>query len=261
MLSTFTLAPKLLKLAPKTLSKLPFTFRTFHTSSSAMPAFTLYGALGSTNTDRVRLTLAQGGITDYDYVPLNLAKGEQKSPEHMARHPWGKIPVAVWEDGFTLYESRAICRYIALKHALPLLPPASDAKAAALFEQALSSETLYFAEPAGRIGYEKFVKPFRGLPADEAVVAAALKEVEAYFDVADKLLQKTQFMAGDELSLVDIYYIPLVKRLFAVGFGETVLSRPNVAAWWHRATNMPEIKKLLDADQAAMAAAMAARKN
>ena len=43
-----------------------------------MPAFTLYGSRGSTNTDRVRLTLAEGGFTDYELVFLNLQKGEQK---------------------------------------------------------------------------------------------------------------------------------------------------------------------------------------
>ena len=43
-----------------------------------MPAFILYGSRGSTNTDRVRLTLAEGGFTDYDLVLLNLQKGEQK---------------------------------------------------------------------------------------------------------------------------------------------------------------------------------------
>lgn len=43
-----------------------------------MPAFTLYGARGSGNTDRVRLTLAEGGFTNYDLVLLNLQKGEQK---------------------------------------------------------------------------------------------------------------------------------------------------------------------------------------
>lgn len=43
-----------------------------------MPAFTLHGARGSTNTDRVRLTLAEGGFTDYKLVLLDLRKGEQK---------------------------------------------------------------------------------------------------------------------------------------------------------------------------------------
>lgn len=38
----------------------------------------MYGSRGSTNTDRVRLTLAEGGFTDYELVILNLQKGEQK---------------------------------------------------------------------------------------------------------------------------------------------------------------------------------------
>jgi len=45
---------------------------------STMPAFTLYGSRGSTNTDCVRLTLAEGGFVDYELVLLNLQKGEQK---------------------------------------------------------------------------------------------------------------------------------------------------------------------------------------
>lgn len=52
-----------------------------------MAAFTLYGARGSTNTDRVRLTLAEGGFVDYDLVLLNLQKGEQKVPDLV----YGKI--------------------------------------------------------------------------------------------------------------------------------------------------------------------------
>jgi hypothetical protein len=53
-----------------------FTSKLLHCSK--MPAFTLYGSRGSTNTDRVRLTLAEGGFTDYEFVLLNLQKGEQK---------------------------------------------------------------------------------------------------------------------------------------------------------------------------------------
>lgn len=44
-----------------------------------MSAFTLYGARGSSNTDRVRLTLAEGGFEDYKLVLLDLRKGEQKA--------------------------------------------------------------------------------------------------------------------------------------------------------------------------------------
>jgi hypothetical protein len=43
-----------------------------------MPAFTLYSSRGSSNTARVRLTLAEGGFTDYDIQFVDLQKGEQK---------------------------------------------------------------------------------------------------------------------------------------------------------------------------------------
>ncbi|KAK0649716.1 glutathione S-transferase domain-containing protein [Cercophora newfieldiana] len=224
-----------------------------------MPAFTLYGARGSTNTDRVRLTLAEGGFTDYELVVLNLGKGDQKSPDNMKRHPWGKIPNVTFPDGFTLYESRAICKYLVRKYNFPLLPAASDIEGTALFDQAESVETNYFAEPVGKIGFEKFAKKFMGLPPNEAVVTEALKGVEAFFDIAEGLLQQREYMAGNEFSLVDIYYIPLVQRLFACGYTDVIFSRKAVTAWWQRCVNRPAIKTLLDGDKAAMAAAMAAR--
>jgi glutathione S-transferase len=173
----------------------------------------------------------------------------------MKRHPWGKIPSVTFPDGFTLYESRAICKYLARKYSFPLLPPDSDVEAVALFDQAQSVETLYFSEPAGKIGFEKFAKKIMGLPADEAVVAAALKGVEAYFDVAEGLLQHNDYMAGKDFSLADIYYIPLTQRLFACGYGDVVLSRKAVGAWWGRCMNRLAIKELLAADKEAMAAA------
>ncbi|OLN88083.1 Glutathione S-transferase 1-like protein 1 [Colletotrichum chlorophyti] len=219
------------------------------------PAFTLYGARGSTNTDRVRLTLAEGGFTEYELVLVNLPKGEQKSEEHMKRHPWGKIPVVTFPDGFTLYESRAISKYLAKKYSFPLLPRDSDTEATALFDQALSEEILYFSDPAGRISFEKFAKKFMGLPPDEAVVSGALKSVETFFDVAERILRQREYMAGEDFTLVDIYYIPLIQRLFASGYGDLVLGRKAVSAWWDRVVNRPAIQRVFAADREALAAA------
>ncbi|KAI5235454.1 glutathione S-transferase [Aureobasidium subglaciale] len=219
-----------------------------------MPAFTLYGSHGSTNTDRVRLSLAEGGFTDYEVVYVNLQRGEQKSAEHMKRHPWGKVPVVTFPDGFTLYESRAICKYLARKYSFPLLPSGSDIEALALFEQAQAVELSYFAEAAGRIAFEKFVKKRMGLPADEAVVSEALRSVEAFFDVAQRVLLQKGFMAGNEFTLVDIFYIPLIRRLIDCGYGDVVLRHETSKAWWTRCIERPAIKELLAADEKAMAA-------
>jgi glutathione S-transferase len=176
----------------------------------------------------------------------------------LKRHPWGKIPVITFPGGFTIYESRAICEYLAKKYSFPLLPPDSDLEAAALFDQAQSVETLYFADPAGKIAFEKFAKKFMGLPPNEAVVSDALRSVEMYFDVAERLLQHKDYMAGNDFTLADIYYIPLIQRLFACGYGDIISSRKAVNAWWERCMSRPAIQKLLAADQEAMAAAAAA---
>ena len=270
--------------------------------SSKMPAFTLYGARGSTNTDRVRLVLAEGGFTDYELVLLSLQKGEQKvgdffswmpthlllihkeaniteleisthqtkpnpcsniqllweltcccqSKEHKKSHPWGKVPVIVTAEGFTLYESRAICEYLTTKYSFPLLPSNADVEAVALFNQAQNEEVLYFAQPAGIIAFEKFAKKFMGLPPDDAAVLDALRSVEMFFDVVEPLLREKDYMAGNDFTLVDVYYIPLIQRLFACGYGDVIVTRDAVSAWWDRCTNRPGIQGMLAADKKAL---------
>ena len=125
----------------------------------------------------------------------------------------------------------------------------------ALFDQAQSAEVLYFAEPAGKIAFEKFAKKFMGLPPDDAVVSDALRSVEAFFDVAERLLRHKDYMAGNDFTLVDIYYIPLIQRLFACGYGDIIGSREAVSAWWDRCVNRPAIQRMLAADKEAAAAA------
>jgi glutathione S-transferase len=164
------------------------------------------------------------------------------------------VPVLVGADGFTLYECRAICKYLATKYSIPLLPPHSDIEATALFDQAQSVETIYFAEPAGRIGFEMIVKKFMGLPTDEAILSEAVKSVEMFFDVSEGLLKDRDFMAGNEFTLVDIYYIPFIQKLFAIGYGNIIVNHEAVHAWWERCVNRPAVKKLLDADKEAAAA-------
>lgn len=162
----------------------------------------------------------------------------------------------MFPDGFTLYESRAICRYLAKKYSFPLLPPDHDTEAVALFDQAQSVEMLYFAEPAGRIAFELFVKKFMGSLPNEDIVSDAQQSLETFFDVAERLLQQRNYMAGNELSLVDIYYIPTIQRLFACGHGDLIMRRKAVSAWWDRCIKSPAIEKLLAADKEATAVAI-----
>ncbi|KAH7069225.1 putative glutathione-S-transferase theta, GST [Paraphoma chrysanthemicola] len=220
-----------------------------------MSAFVLHGSRTSTNTMRVRLTLAEGNITDYEFVLLNLLKGEQKYEEHRKRHPWGKVPTITFPDSFTLHESRAICKYLTTKYSIPLLPPSSDAEATARFDEAQSVEMFYFADPVQKLTFEKFIKKLMtgGAP-DEKVVADSLQALETYFDTAEILLQKRSYMAGESYTLIDLYYIPLMLRLFAVGHGDLITSHKTVNAWYERCVSRPAIQRVLAADKEAAAA-------
>lgn len=161
----------------------------------------------------------------------------------------------IFPDGFVLYESRAICHYLARKYSFPLLPPDSDLEAVAMFDQAQCAEMSYFSEPAGKIAFEKFVKRILGLPSDEDVVSDALRSLEMFFDVAELLLLERKYMAGNDFTLVDIYYIPMIQRLFVCGYGDIILSREAVSAWWKRCVNRPAIRTMLATDKEAAIAA------
>jgi glutathione S-transferase len=114
---------------------------------------------------------------------------------------------------------------------------------------------LYFAEPAGRIAFEKVAKRFMGLLPNDAVVSDALQSVEMFFDVAERLLHHKDYMAGNNFTLIDIYYIPLIQRLFACGYGDIIVSREAVSAWWDRCVNRPAKQRILAADKEAAVAA------
>lgn len=143
-----------------------------------------------------------------------------------------------------------IATYFARRCDFPLLlPPASNNEATAQFEQAQAIETTYFAEPAGRLAFEKFVKKRLQLPPNDAAVTEALKSLETFFDIAEQTLQRQEYMAGSEFSLVDIFYIPLVQRLFVMGHGDLVSSREAVNDWWKRCISRPAISQMFESDR------------
>jgi len=62
-------------------------------------------------------------------------------------------------------------------------------------------------------------------------------------DTFEKVLGKQKYMGGDEFSLVDIFYIPHTQKLFVIGDGAFIESRPNVKAWWERVSTRESWKQ------------------
>src|ERR1700689_1261693 len=76
-----------------------------------MPEMTPWGFDASTYVRTVKMGLAEKGVADFKQVPLNVLKGEPKTPEHRERHPFGKVPV-LDHDGMRILETSAITRYL-----------------------------------------------------------------------------------------------------------------------------------------------------
>ena len=62
-------------------------------------------------TSRVLVTILEKQLP-YELIFVDIAKGEQKSDDYKKLQPFGKVPV-LEDDGFVMYESRAICKYLA----------------------------------------------------------------------------------------------------------------------------------------------------
>jgi glutathione S-transferase len=195
----------------------------------------------STCTRKVLTTLAEKGH-EAEFVLLDFAKGEHKQPAHLARQPFGVMP-AFEDDGFMLYESRAIIRYLNDKLPGASLVP-SDIQARARMEQFISVEQSYFSPGAMKIVMQVMFGKMMGKEPDMEVVKKGEDEVNRVFDVVDKTLASQPYLAGDTFSLADICWMPYVQYLFPSGAGSLVTERSNVGAWWQRASTRPSWVKV-----------------
>ncbi|EKM79089.1 hypothetical protein AGABI1DRAFT_113711 [Agaricus bisporus var. burnettii JB137-S8] len=168
----------------------------------------------------------------FELVNVDLGKKEQKSPENLANQPFGQIPYIVEDDGFVLYESRAIARYIATKYANqgPKLIPTGDLKKIAKFEQATFAESAHFNDPAFSLLLEIFVKKMQGLTPDEARVTELKTTLLSKMDVYEQILSKQKYIAGDEITLVDLAHLPLASVMPDIGIDITT-GRPHLTKW------------------------------
>jgi len=208
----------------------------------------LIGSAGSTCTKRVATVLKEKNVP-FEMITINFATGEHKAPSYIANQPFGQVPY-IDDDGFILYESRAIARYIENKYrdqGNSLSPDPSDIKATALFDQALSNEYSNFDPFTSKIVGERVFKKYRGLEANEATVAEYLERFEGKLDAFNVILGKQKFLAGDKITLADLFTLPYGSLLKAANVD--ILEdpkRPNVLRWWKEISARPSWEAVKD---------------
>lgn len=163
----------------------------------------LYNYWRSSSSWRVRIALSVKGIP-YQYVAVNLLKGEQQQPAHLARNPAAALPVLELDDGTMLTQSVAICEY--LEEAFPehpLLPkaPAARAQVRAMAELINSGMQPYQNPPCGR--YVREVANADDKAFTRHFLAAGLASLEI---LAAK--HAGTYLHGDEITLADCFLVP-----------------------------------------------------
>ncbi len=205
-----------------------------------MSEFTVHTVPGSPFARAVLATLEEKGAR-YRLAPL--APNASKSPEHLARHPFGRVPVLA-HDGFSLYETQAILRYLDRVLPQPALTPA-DPRRAARMDQVMNINDWYLFHGVGNvIVFHRVIAPqLLGLQPDEAAIEAAMPRARTVFAELARLLGEQPFFAGDALSLADLMVAPAAAFFTATReWAELGVPHANLVAWLKRMEARPSLQ-------------------
>jgi glutathione S-transferase len=177
-----------------------------------------------------RLALAEKDVA-YDRVEVN-PFGDIPA-EYLAIHPFGRVPTLV-HDGFVLYETGAITRYIDRAFPGPALQPATP-RALARMDQLIAIIDSYGYWPMVRqVFSHRVFRTAAGRPVDEAEVALGLAGAAKVLAALEALASEP-FLAGPELSLADLHVGAMVAYFTLAPEGAAMLAKyPRLAAWWGR---------------------------
>jgi glutathione S-transferase len=205
-----------------------------------MSEFLVHTIPGSPFARAVLAMLEEKGAP-YRLAPV--APGSFQSPEHLARHPFGRVPV-LEHDGFVLYETQAILRYLDRVLPSPSLTPA-DPKRAARMDQVMNINDWYLFPGVGNvIVFHRVVGPrVMGLKPDEAAISAAMPKARIVFTELARLLGEQTFFTGDTLSLADLLLAPAVAFFTATPeWAELGAPHANLVAWLARMEARPSMQ-------------------
>jgi glutathione S-transferase len=160
----------------------------------------VWGRNTSSNVQKVMWAIAEIGLP-YERIDVGGAFGKNREAEYLAMNPNGLVPTLEEEDGFILWESNSIVRYLAAKHKAAVLEGA-DLKTRALASKWMDWQ-LSVCGPA-------LTPVFWGLirtppeKRDHAAIEDGKKKSTVAFGMMDEQLGKTAYLAGDAFSYGDI---------------------------------------------------------
>lgn len=191
-----------------------------------MTQLTIYGSSASTFVRAVRMAAEEKGVA---YELVSHAPWE---PQAEAPHPFKRIPTMRHGD-FVLSESQAIVRYIDRAFPGPALMPA-DLRGAAIADQWISAVCDYCAASMNRgLSAPRLLYPRIGRSVDEAAVQANLPVLASHLDILESTLARSAFLAGERLTLADLFLAPMLCYVGVTAEGQAALAgRAAIGRWY-----------------------------
>ncbi|TAL83842.1 MAG: glutathione S-transferase family protein [Rhodanobacter sp.] len=201
----------------------------------------LYDSHRAPNPRRVRWCMVEKGIEDIEIVPIDIFKGEHRTPEYRARAGLSNVPVLELDDGTAITESIAICRYLESRYPEPNLF-GRDAKEIAIVEMWMRRAEMLLATPlmlAVRHSHPALAALEKQVPEFAATYLAGAQRALPLFN---RRLGESPFIAGERLTIADIVaftgldfarmvkFRPDASLNHVMQWAETMRQRPAAAA-------------------------------
>jgi glutathione S-transferase len=204
-------------------------------SNSPASGLRIYG-IARTRAFRALWIATELGL-DYEHLPIEIGEAGARTPEFLAINPNGRLPVIV-DDGFVLFESLAITLYLAKKHSLGNLYPAS------LRDEARAWQWSFWAISEVDRGVNIWSLHAVRLPPTERDTAKrdeALKVIAAPFKILDAALAKQPYLLGHDFTVADLNVAAVVSRAIDMDLSAV----PNLKAWLSRCLERPAARAAL----------------
>ena len=193
----------------------------------------VYGTTRSPPVHSVRFT-ANYLQLDYEFVLVDMLEGEHHTDWYMKLHPAGKVP-SIDDDGFTMFESVAICRYLARKAESPLYPV--DIQAAAIVDSWAHFAENHVYVAICKVLFNHFFASRMGVEVDERSLREGREWLARFLPILDSRIGEHGNVAGATFSLADIVLLAAMDPAEIIDLD--LAPYPKLAAWRENLRNQP----------------------
>ena len=197
----------------------------------------IWGRKNSSNVKKPLWAAEELGLA-YEAIDAGGAFGVVDTPQYRAMNPNGRVPV-IEDDGFVLWESNAIVRYLMARHANGSAWYPEDIKARATADKWMDWTTSSLAGPFRNVFWGVLRTP--AAQQDWSAINAAIKECEDLLSMANQALAAKPYLSGDEIGMGDIPLGSFIYAWFEMPIKRA--SQPHLEAWYARLKQRPAYQK------------------